>query len=78
MSFYKIRSEIHAESLDHKIQVTVTYKWYEVIDSVRLKKCPKYDVFLFDTVGDTRQKRQNHWTMKYNSNMTLTFFPLSL
>ena len=25
-------------------------------------KSPKYDAFLFDRVGDTRQ---NHWTMKY-------------
>ena len=31
---------------DHKIYVTVTYKMYEVIHSVRLKRYLKYDVFL--------------------------------
>ena len=63
-SFYKIRSKYKAKSLDHEIQVTVTSKWYEDIDSVRLNKYPKYDAFLFERVGDTRQ---NHRTMKYRS-----------
>ena len=30
----------------------------------RLNKYPKYDAFLFETVGDIRQ---NHLTMKYRS-----------
>ena len=33
---------------------SVTYKKYEVIDSVRLNKNPKHDAFLFDRVGSTR------------------------
>ena len=37
---------------------------YEVTDCVRLNKYPKYDAFLFDTVGDTGQ---NHWIKKYRS-----------
>ena len=31
---------------DREISVTVTYKMYEVIHSVRLKRYLKYDVFL--------------------------------
>ena len=37
---------------------------YEFIDSVRQYKYPKYDAFLFDRVGDTRQ---NQLSMKYRS-----------
>ena len=33
----------------------MTYKMYEVIDSVRLNKCLQYDTFVFDTVGHIRQ-----------------------
>ena len=35
---------------------------FEVIDSIRLNKYPKYDAFLLDMVGNTGQ---NQWTMKY-------------
>ena len=45
----------------------MTYKKYEVSDSVRLNKYPKNDAFLVDRVGEIRQ---NHWTMKYiNSDL---------
>ena len=50
--------------MDHEIKVTVTYKHYAVIDSVRLVKYPKYDVVLFDMAEDTGQ---NYWTRKYRS-----------
>ena len=50
--------------MDHEIFVIVNSKLYEVIDSFRLNEYPKYDAFIFDTVGDTRQ---NHWTMKNGS-----------
>ena len=39
-------------------------KHYEVTDSVRLIKYPKYDAFLFHRAEDTGQ---NHWTRKYRS-----------
>ena len=35
---------------------------------VRLKRYLKYDVFLQYKVRDTRQ---NHWTMKYSSNLQI-------
>ena len=55
--FYKIRSEIErykAKPLDHEIYVMVTYKQCKGMDSARLNQFPKYDAFVFDTIGDTR------------------------
>ena len=46
-----------AKSLDYEKKVTAIYKTYEFINSVRLNKYPKYDAFLFDRVGDTRQNQ---------------------
>ena len=34
----------------------MTYKWYEVIYSVRLNNYPKCDAFLFDRVGEIQSK----------------------
>ena len=47
--------------MNHKIKVTVTYKYYDVIHSVRLNKNLKYETILFDMTGENKQ---NHWTMK--------------
>ena len=38
----------------------MTYKENEVTDNVRLNKYLRNDVFLFDTVADTRQKSLDH------------------
>ena len=53
-----------AKSLDHEIYVTMTYKKYEVIRSMKLNKYPKYDAYLLDRARDIRQ---NYWTMSYRS-----------
>ena len=53
--FHKIRPEIQGKSLDHETSDIVTCKLYVVIDSVRLNIYPKYNAFLFDRVGDTKQ-----------------------
>ena len=46
MPLYLILSEIQAKSLDHEIEVTVTYKKYDVSRNVKLNKYTEYDAYL--------------------------------
>ena len=52
--------ESNEQFLNHEMQVTVIYKYYEVIHSVRLIHYTWYDVIPLSSIGNIRQ---NHWTM---------------
>ena len=49
-----------AKSLNHEINVTLTYKINVVTRSVKLNKYPKYNAYLLDRARDTMQKSLDH------------------
>ena len=51
----------------------MTYKTYEVTNSVILNQYLKYDVNPCNTVGDIKQ---NHWTIKY-STLTQKYYEVT-
>ena len=56
MPLYLILSEIQAKSLDHEIEVTVTYKKYDVSRSVKLNKYTEYDASIISLTLTAAEK----------------------